>query len=70
MLVEIEEQHTGDAVETSVQQLTDMGMSAFFFRDGVLKPFEEFDEASNKKAIKTQDYVNNFIFKPNGTSSV
>jgi FkbM family methyltransferase len=62
--VEIEEQHTGETVAKSVQQLTDMNMSAFFFRDGVLIPFVEFDEAANKLAIKTPAYINNFIFKP------
>lgn len=67
--VEIEEQHTGEAVATSVQQLTDMNMSAFFFRGGVLKPFKEFDEAANKQAIKTPAYINNFIFKPKESSS-
>ncbi len=62
--VEIEEQHTGESVATSVQQLTDMNMDAFFFRDNVLRPFAEFDEAANRSAIKTPAYINNFIFKP------
>jgi len=62
--VEIEEQHTGEPVSKSVQQLFDMGLDAFFLKDGALRPFEDFDEASNRSAIKTSAYINNFIFKP------
>jgi len=62
--VEIEEQHTGEPVSKSVQQLFDMGLDAFFLKDGALRPFEDFDEASNRSAIKTPAYINNFIFKP------
>lgn len=62
--IEIEEQHTGESVAASVQQLTDMNMEAFFFRGGHLRPFAEFDEAANRSVIKTPAYINNFIFKP------
>ena len=62
--VEIEEQHTGEPVANSVQQLTAMGMDAFFLRDGTLRPLAEFDEAANRLTIKTPAYINNFIFRP------
>jgi FkbM family methyltransferase len=62
--IEIEEQHTGESVAKSVEQLTDMDMDAFFYRDNILRPFSEFDEDANRRAIKTPTYINNFIFKP------
>jgi len=62
--IEIEEQHTGETVAKSIEQLTDMNMDAFFFRDSVLRPFAEFDESANRQVIKTPAYINNFIFKP------
>ena len=68
--VEIEEQHTGETVAKSIEQLTDMNMEAFFFRDGALRPFAAFDEAANRVAIKTPAYINNFIFKPRERDSL
>ena len=65
--VEIEEQHTGVSVAESAQQLIDMNMDAFFFRDGALRPLSEFDEEANRATIKTRAYINNFIFKPRET---
>jgi FkbM family methyltransferase len=62
--VELEEQHTGQAVAESVAALTALNMDAYFLRDGALQPFSNFDPVRNKAAQGTADYIYNFIFKP------
>ena len=65
MQIELEEQHTGLSIEQCLANVIELGMNAFFLRDGTLRPISEFDPAKNREAFKTRDgYINNFIFKP------
>ena len=63
--VELEEQHTGQSIEQSLAAVQELGMDAFFLRDGTLRPIAEFDPAQNRAAFaRRSGYINNFIFKP------
>ena len=62
--VELEEQHTGQAIMQSIAAVESMGMQAFFLRDGILRPIADFDPVQNQAAFKGPGYINNFIFKP------
>jgi FkbM family methyltransferase len=64
MQVELEEQHTGLSIEQCLAGVLDLGMEAFFLRDGSLHPISDFDPASNRALCKKPGYINNFIFKP------
>lgn len=65
MQIELEEQHTGQSIESLLAMVQDLGMDAFFLRDGTLRPIADFDPAANRAALKTRvGYINNFIFKP------
>jgi FkbM family methyltransferase len=62
--VELEEQHTGRAIEQSFAQLREFGMDGFFLRAGKLVPLSAFDAAANLAAFGGRGYINNFIFRP------
>jgi FkbM family methyltransferase len=62
--VELEEQHTGRAIEQSFAQLREFGMDGFFLRAGKLVPLSGFDAAANLAAFGGRGYINNFIFRP------
>jgi len=65
MQIELEEQHTGKTIEECLAMVQDLGMDAFFLRDGALRPISDFDPVQNRAAFPTRDgYINNFIFKP------
>ncbi len=64
MQIELEEQHTGQSIEQCLARVRDLGMDAFFLRDGSLRPIAEFDPAANRAAFGGVGYINNFIFKP------
>jgi FkbM family methyltransferase len=71
--IELEEQHTGKAIEDLIAGVCALRMEAFFLRDGVLNPISAFDPATNRAAFRESSserrrlglrYINNFIFKP------
>jgi len=65
MQIELEEQHTGQSIEQCLASVQDLGMDAFFLRDGRLRPISEFSPDQNRAAFTTRvGYINNFIFKP------
>ncbi len=64
MQIELEEQHTGQSIEQSLASVQELGMDAFFLRDGILRPISDFDPADNRTAFGGAGHVNNFIFKP------
>ena len=65
MQIELEEQHTGKTIQECLAQVQELGMDAFFLRDGKLRPISEFDPVQNRAAFAPRiGYINNFIFKP------
>jgi len=64
MQVELEEQHTGLSIEQCLAGVQELGMEAFFLKDGSLRPISDFDPAGNRALCKKPGYINNFIFKP------
>ena len=65
MQIELEEQHTGRPIEELLAMVQDLGMDAFFLRDGALRPISDFDPVKNRAALNPRiGYINNFIFKP------
>lgn len=65
ILVEMEEDHTGEAIETSHAFMDQFGMDGFFVREGRLLPLAAFDpERDHRQKVRQSGYVNNFIFRP------
>ena len=63
MLIELEERHTGVAIESLIEQVEDYGYKAYFLRNRQLTPFTRFDPESEHRNPEThRDYINNFIF--------
>lgn len=71
--IELEEQHTGKAIEDLIANVCAHRMAAFFLQDGVLHPIADFDPAANRAAFRESSserrrlglrYINNFIFRP------
>ncbi len=64
LLMEMEEQHTGQPLEQSIAAVVARGYEVFFLRDGQLRPVGELDKARNRTLVAKPGYVNNFIAKP------
>jgi FkbM family methyltransferase len=63
LLIEMEQNHTGRAIEDDLKRVTDLGYHMLFLHRGVLKSGDVFDgEAHHRNASSRQDYVFNFIF--------
>ena len=66
MLIELEERHTGVAIESLIEQVEDYGYKAYFLRNRQLTPVTQFDPESEHRSPIIRhdyiDYVNNFIF--------
>jgi len=65
LLIEMEQQHTGRAIEDDLKRVTDLGYRLLFLHKGVLNSGDAFDgDKHHRKALTPQDYVFNFIFVP------
>lgn len=65
MLIELEERHTGVAIEKLVEEVEDYGYHTYFLRNHQLTAFAQFDPESEHRSPKVpSDYVNNFLFLP------
>lgn len=63
LLIEIEQRHTGQPIETSLQQVLDLGYQGFFFlADQGLQPLSDFNPQQHHQPDQ-QPYINNFVFK-------
>ncbi len=66
MLIELEERHTGVAIESLIEQVEAYGYQAYFLRNRQLTPVTQFDPESEHRSPIIRhdyiDYVNNFIF--------
>lgn len=65
LLIELEERHTGEPIETLIAQVSALGYNAHFVRDGALVSIDQFDPDRHHRVPATKsDYVFNFIFTP------
>ncbi|MFC1674165.1 FkbM family methyltransferase, partial [Pseudomonadota bacterium] len=65
LLIEMEQQHTGRAIEDDIKRVENLGYRMLFLHQGQLNTGESFDpEAHHRAAATAQDYVFNFIFVP------
>jgi FkbM family methyltransferase len=65
LLIELEQRHTGEPIEASLQAVMGMGYAASFLRDGVETPIAGFDpDADHRGRADRPGYVFNFIFRP------
>lgn len=65
LLIEMEEVHTKQPIETALRQVLDMGYSGLFLHNGILRPLAAFDgDRHHREAAHRQDYIFNFIFLP------
>ncbi len=65
LLIELEETHTHQPIEASIEQVEKRGYRAHFLRGGVLQSIERFDPISHHREAKGRPgYVYNFIFLP------
>jgi len=65
LLIEMEQNHTGRAIEDDLKRVTDLGYRMLFLHRGVLKSGDSFDgDTHHRKAPSPQDYIFNFIFVP------
>ena len=65
LLIEMEQQHTGRAIEDDIKRVTDLGYRMLWLHQGVLNGGERFDgDAHHRAAASREDYVFNFIFVP------
>lgn len=65
LLIEMEQQHTGRAIETDLKRVTDLGYHMLFLHRGVLTSGDRFDPVGHHtNAPSPADYVFNFIFVP------
>ena len=65
MLIELEERHTGVAIESLIEQVEDYGYHTYFLRKQQLTAVTQFDPESEHRTPATRhDYVNNFLFLP------
>ncbi len=65
LLIELEERHTGQAIEQSIADVTALGYSAHFVDNDSFAGIETFDaETRHRRPAARADYINNFIFLP------
>jgi FkbM family methyltransferase len=68
LLIEIEEAHSGERIETSLSAIEALGYTGLFMKRGRLHPLSAFDpEADQRQARRpggSPDYVFNFVFLP------
>lgn len=64
LLVEIEELHSHEPVEETVDLVRGLGYGGVFLVDGVLHTLASFDPEVNHRSLAPETYVYNFIFLP------
>lgn len=65
LLIEMEQRHTGERIEASLQSVMALGYSATFLRDGIETPISGFDpDGDHRHRVEQPGYVFNFIFRP------
>lgn len=65
LLIEMEQQHTGRAIEDDIKRVTDLGYRMLWLHRGMLNAADRFDgDAHHRAAASREDYVFNFIFVP------
>jgi FkbM family methyltransferase len=65
MLIELEERHTGVAIEKLVEEVEAYDYQAYFLRNQKLTPFTQFGPVLEHRNPEHRiNYVNNFIFLP------
>jgi len=65
LLIELEERHTGVAIESLVKDVEAYGYHAYFLRQQQLTPIALFNpESEHRNPATRSDYVNNFLFLP------
>lgn len=65
LLIEMEQRHTGRAIELDLKRVTDLGYRMMFLHHGQLNAGDRFDPVLHHTAAPTPaDYVFNFIFIP------
>lgn len=64
LLVEIEELHTGEPVEQTLDFVLSLGYRGLFSCGGVLHSLDSFDPVRNHRQPTPETYVYNFIFLP------
>jgi FkbM family methyltransferase len=63
--VEMEEEHTGEPIETSLAFMEQFDMDGYFVREGRLVPLSAFvADRDHRRRVSKAAYVNNFIFRP------
>ncbi|HLB06856.1 MAG TPA: FkbM family methyltransferase [Alphaproteobacteria bacterium] len=70
LLVEIEEAHSGEPLETSLSAIEALGYAGLFLKRGTLRPLSAFEPEADQRSARARggeaDYVFNFIFLPSG----
>jgi FkbM family methyltransferase len=65
LLIELEERHSGESIETSLARVRSLGFDGFFVDNGLLQPLTDFDpDARHRQALGRGNYVFNFVFRP------
>ena len=65
MLIELEEKHTGVAIESLIEDVEIYGYQTYFLRNRKLTAFTQFDPVSeHRQPTNRNNYVNNFLFFP------
>ena len=67
LLIEVEEAHTGESIETSLGHIESFGYDGLFLSAGRMETLARFNpEIHHRKAAAPDTYVFNFIFLPTG----
>jgi FkbM family methyltransferase len=64
LLVEIEEAHTGEPIEETLDLVRGFGYGGLFLSNGALRALESFDAARDHRQAAPETYVYNFVFLP------
>jgi len=65
LLIELEERHTGVAIESLIKDVEAYGYQTFFLRNHQLTAHIKFNpESEHRRPEVPGDYVNNFLFFP------
>jgi FkbM family methyltransferase len=64
LLIELEEQHTGEPIEDSIDFVRRLGYDGIFFAQGTIHGLESFDPVRNHRQPAPGNYVYNFVFLP------
>ena len=65
LLIEMEERHTKQPIESSIDYVESLGYRGLFLKNGNLSSIVNFDgDKLHRQAVDTENYVYNFIFLP------